>query len=171
MIRATFHPVLDPRWTGLPPLRLGAVPAGLATPDRYLLAEDDGRPLLRLDLCTHGYECHAFEEAHIWGGLLAVGFGHRVHLVRLDDRSASSIDLGSYFGHLYAGDGYLLAVSAERLFRIGANGAVAWASGPLGIDGVVVNRVANGVIEGEGDWDPPGGWRPFRLRLDSGEPC
>jgi hypothetical protein len=168
--RATFHCILDARWPGLPQRRLGTVPASLGTPDRYPLAEDYGQPLLRLDIYACGDECHAFEEAIVWGGLLAVGFGHRVHLVRLDDRSTSSINIGGYFGHLYAGEGYLLATSAERLFRVVADGAVLWSSGPVGLDGVVVNRVAGGV-EGEGEWNPPGGWRPFRLCLDSGEPC
>ena len=28
-----------------------------------------------------------------------------------------------------------------------------------------------GVVEGQGEWGPPRGWRPFRLRLGSGEPC
>jgi uncharacterized protein (TIGR02996 family) len=169
--RATFHRVLDAPWSGLPPLRLGAVPPGLGTPDRYVLVEPDAGPPLRLDLYAGPAECHAFEEALVWGGLLAVGFGHRVHLVRLEDRSACSLDLGGYFGHLYAGEGYLLAASAERLVRIRADGALLWSSGPLGLDGVVVNSVEGGVVEGEGEWDPPGGWRPFRLRLDTGERC
>ena len=60
------------------------------------------------------------------------------------------LDLGGYFGHFYAGDNYLLAASAERLFRISADGTVAWASRPLGIDGVIVNIVADGIIDAEG---------------------
>jgi len=167
----TLRHVLDPCWSGLPPLRLGPVPAGFGTPARHVMVEPDAGPPLRLDLHAHADDCHAFEEALVWNGLLAVGFGHRLHLVRLGDRSASSIGLGGYFGHFYAGDGYLLAASAERLFRIGADGAVVWASDPVGLDGVVVRLVADGVVEGEGEWDPPGGWRPFRLRLESGGPC
>ena len=126
---------------------------------------------MRIDLYADSEECHTFEEAIVWDDLLAVGFGHRVYLVRLGHRSASSINLGGYFGHLSAGDGYLLAASAERLFRIGADGVLLWSSGPVGLDGVVVNRVEDGMVEGEGEWDPPGGWRRFRLRLDTGGRC
>jgi hypothetical protein len=133
--------------------------------------EEDGRPVLRLDLPFYPDECYAFEEAVIWGGLLAVGRGHRVHLAALASREVRSIDLGSYFGSFHPLDGCLLAASAERVFRVGADGAVAWASGEVGLDGLVVVRVEDGVIEGEGEWDPPGGWRPFRLSLESGEPC
>ena len=48
------------------------------------------------------------------------------------------------------------------------NGSIVWQSTELGVDGVVVSGVADGVIEGEGEWDPPGGWRRFRILLSSG---
>jgi hypothetical protein len=38
----------------------------------------------------------------------------------------------------------------------------------MGVDGVIARNVAGGVIEGEGEWDPPGGWEPFRILLSSG---
>jgi hypothetical protein len=44
-----------------------------------------------------------------------------------------------------------------------------WESERLGIDGVVVHAVEGDVIEGDGEWDPPGGWQPFELSLASGE--
>lgn len=39
----------------------------------------------------------------------------------------------------------------------------------LGLEGVIVNSVEDGIVRGEGEWDPPGGWRPFSLRLDTGQ--
>jgi hypothetical protein len=168
MLQATFSRALDPRWALLPPLRLG--PVG-GTAYQYVLVEADGRPWLRLDLHARPGEGPAFEDALVWGGSLVVGWGHHVHLVRLADRAVSSLDLGGHFGHLYPAGGCLLVTSAERLFRVEPGGALAWVSRPVGLDGVVVVRVRGGVVEGKGEWDPPGGWRPFRLRLDSGEPC
>jgi len=41
----------------------------------------------------------------------------------------------------------------------------------LGIDGIIVASTSDGVISGEGEWDPPGGWRPFRLSLATGVPA
>lgn len=38
----------------------------------------------------------------------------------------------------------------------------------IAIDGVVVNSVEDGLILGEGDWDPPSGGKPFPVRLESG---
>ena len=55
--------------------------------------------------------------------------------------------------------------SVEHLFRVELDGSLGWRSDPLGIDGVVVNQIADGVIRGEGEWDPSGGWRPFQARL------
>jgi hypothetical protein len=45
-----------------------------------------------------------------------------------------------------------------------------WRRRDLGIDGVVVDGVTNGFIEGQGEWDPPGGWQRFRLTASTGEP-
>jgi hypothetical protein len=58
---------------------------------------------------------------------------------------------------------------ACRLISINERGEQSWASEPLGIDGVVVDEVQDGVIIGQGEWDPPSAWRPFRLSLESGE--
>jgi len=43
-----------------------------------------------------------------------------------------------------------------------------WRSDCLGIDGVMVDQVADGIIRGKGEWDPPGGWRPFQVRFATG---
>jgi hypothetical protein len=103
--------------------------------------------------------------------MLVVGWGECLYLVRLDTQAVSTIDLGYYFSHLYPADDHLLVASGERLFRIDGDGTVAWSSGDVGLDGVIVEQVKDGVVEGQGEWDPPGGWRPFRLSLGSGEPC
>jgi hypothetical protein len=172
MSRATVHRSLDPRWAHLAPLRVGAVPPGAGTPDRFVIVEgNEGTLLLRLDLHKQWGNVYGFEEALVWGDLLVVGLEDWVHVVRLDSRAVTLIDLGTYFGHFYPGDDYLLIASARQLFRLATDGTAAWVSDWLGIDGVIVHHVKDGVIEGSGEWDPPGGWRPFRLRLGSGEPC
>lgn len=171
MLRATIHRSLEPLWANLHPRLPDDVLGQAGTPDCFVVVEQDGRPALRLDLPAYPSECYAFEEALVWNDLLVVGRGHRAHLVGLGTPTVRSIDLGSYFGHLYPFDGFLLVASAQRLFRVGADGAVAWASVEVGLDGVVVGQVKDGVIEGEGEWDPPGGWRPFRISLGSGLPC
>jgi len=49
------------------------------------------------------------------------------------------------------------------------NGELLWKTGQLGIDGVLVHKVSPTRIEGSGEWDPPGGWRPFVLTPTTGE--
>jgi hypothetical protein len=151
------------------PVRLGQVPTGQGTPDRFVGIESVEGPLLRLDLYLSGDECFAFEEVRLWSGFVVVGWGHRVYLVDPRTRTVAALDLGSYFGHLYPAERCLLAASAERLFRIELDGSLLWRSDALGIDGVVVDQVADGVIRGQGEWDPPGGWRPFQVSLRSGQ--
>jgi hypothetical protein len=168
MSRVAFHSTMDPSWSAMEPVRLGAVPRGGGTPDQVVIVEADGRPLLRVDLYRSGKECFAFQEVQLWRGLVALGWGHSLYLIAPEPRNVSAIALGGYFGHLYSSSDYLLAASAEQLFRIEPGGLVVWSSAQLGIDGVIVERIAWNLIEGRGEWDPPDGWRAFRVCLESG---
>lgn len=167
--KATRHTAIDAPWTTMEPIRLGRIPSGQGTPDRYVLLDSDDGPLLRVDLYRAADECYAFESARIWQQFLVLGWGHRLYLIVFNSRAVSEISLGAYFCDLHAENDSLLVSSAERLFRISLTGAVLWKSRPLGIDGVVVKRVEAGLVHGDGEWDPPGGWRLFRVGLDSGE--
>jgi hypothetical protein len=151
------------------PLRLGAVPRGLGTADRFLTVEDETGPRLRVDLYSAVEEHHVFEEVQLWSGLILLGWGERLYLVNPESRATAVVDLGSYFGHLYRGDDYLLVGTMDRLVRVEPDGTVRWTSDALAIDGVIVEEVTHGIIHGSGEWDPPGGWQPFRLSLETGQ--
>jgi hypothetical protein len=151
------------------PVRLGQVPPGRGTPDRFVVVESDDGPLLRVDLYRPSDECFAFEEVCLWSGFVVIGWGHQLSMVDLLTRAVLSVDLASYFGHMYPVEQYLLVASAESLFRIESDGSVLWRSDALGIDGVVVDQVAEGIVRGQGEWDPPGGWRPFEVNLGTGQ--
>jgi hypothetical protein len=156
------------------PLRLGQIPSGLPTADLLVTISDDDSALLRVDLYGHSEEIFPFQDALVWYNRVFVGFGHRVYVIDLKKQSASEIYLGpllGYFGHFYASQDYLLVASGECLLRLAPDGTILWQTPNLGLDGVVVNSVEKGVIRGEGEWNPPGGWRPFALRLDSGIDC
>jgi hypothetical protein len=151
------------------PVRLGRVPTGLGTPDRFVAVESGEGPLLRVDLYQSIDECFAFEEVCLWSSFVVIGWGHRIYLVEPRTRAVWAHDLGSYFSHLHPGEHYLLVASAERLFRVEPDGSMLWRTDVLGIDGVVIDHVASGVIRGSGEWDPPGGWRPFQVSLSCGQ--
>jgi hypothetical protein len=88
---------------------------------------------------------------------------------RHDDRQLD-IGLGMYFIEIREAPDYLLAVSGSGVARIDGDGGLRWHTRHLGIDGVVIDRIEDGVIVGQGEWDPPGGWRPFRISLATGAP-
>lgn len=168
-VTATVRPCIDGRWLSLRPVdvdrggRLGAAVAAFVTIDR------DGEPFMRLDVYETGPEARVFEEAIIWSGFAVVGFGERTHLVALTERTVLTLRLNGYFGHLYPTGDRLLIADARGLVCVDRAGTVTWARDDLAIDGVLVTAVEDGIVVGEGEWDPPGDWRPFRIRLATGD--
>jgi len=44
-----------------------------------------------------------------------------------------------------------------------------WHNDQLGIDGVIIDRFGDATLFGQGEWDPPGGWRDFVLDKQTGK--
>lgn len=152
------------------PVRIGQIISELGTPELYVLVTADDQPVLRIDAYANSEEARSFRDAIEWGDFIVVGWGHRVFLIDLHSHHVIAHLLDGYFGDLYPSNDYLLVASGERLFRIAPDGSVVWKSELLGVDGVIVHEVKDGIIDGDGEWDPPGGWEPFRICLDSGYP-
>lgn len=165
----TWFDSIDRPWLEMLPARIGGISAGLGTPDKYILLSQDDRPVLRVDAYRSSEECSAFSDAVTWHDFLVIGWGHGAYLIHVGSGAVTKHSLGGYFGHIYADENYLLIASDERVCRIRRDGSLNWISDPLGIDGVLVHDVTDGVITGAGEWDPPGGWRPFRISLDDGK--
>jgi hypothetical protein len=165
--------IIDSPWTTMQHIRLGKVTSGLGTADLFVTISDDDRPLLRVDLYgDSSAETFAFQDALVWRDRVFVGYGHRVYVIDPKKPSGSKILLGSgcaYFGAFYATQDYLLVACGDSLQRLSPDGTILWRAPDLGLDGVVVTSVENGIIRGEGEWDPPGSWKGFALRLDSGD--
>lgn len=168
MLRPELRETIRPPWTTLEPVLVGEVPSGYGTPSSYVTVEQDGSPILRIDVHEREPAPHAFQDTIAWAGFIVIGFGDRVHFVSVGSRETATVSLSGYFGHLYPFQDHLLVADAQRLCCFDRSGSILWRSPELGIDGVLVNDVADGVVEGQGEWDPPGGWRPFRLLLSSG---
>ncbi len=168
-VKQDMKPALDSPWATMPPLRHGKIPAGLGIADLFVTISEDNRALLRVDLYGNSWD-FTFKDALVWYDRVFVGFGYSVYVIDPKKQSASEIYLGPYsdFRHFHACQDYLLVASGDSLLRLAPDGAILWQTPNVGLDGVVVNSVENGLIQGEGEWDPPGGWRPFALRLDSG---
>jgi len=132
----------------------------------------------RLCVCLHSVNgtTSPFRDARFWNGMLVLGWGDAFYFVTVDPLVATRHELSPYFGYIYSADdlGYaedlLLVASGERVIRLNPDGTIAWTSDVVGIDGVTIERVSDQMVAGEGEWDPPGGWKPFRLRLEDGKP-
>lgn len=161
------HAIAEP-WLSLPPVRVGSIPSGLGTPDRYVTV-DAGAVLMRVDVYGELESGACAQQALLWKDLLVIGFGNRVFVVPFDQSEVKTIDLGSYFGSFRVEGDVLLVASADHVLRLSPNGEVIWMSEELGIDGVVIDHIQDSVVYGRGEWDPPGGWKPFAVNLDSGE--
>jgi hypothetical protein len=166
----SFRRRLDERWRDAPSHALGAPAAGRAAPDVYALVQRGSAPELRLDLYAAPDQLHAYHQALEIGDLLAVGFGHEVHLVAPWPAPPRTLRLRSYFVSLHRGADALYVASGEDVTRLDADGAVRWTSPQIAVDGVRVELVTDDVVMGEADEDPPGGWRPFQLDARDGTP-
>ncbi|WP_170156631.1 hypothetical protein [Roseateles depolymerans] len=132
----------------------------------------------RVDLfASVGYSC--FQDVRGIGELVYIGYGEQVAVFSPRNGELVSHSLDGYFGQLFTAidlespelGSSVLVASASELLRFDGTGRLLWRMSELGIDGVVVHRVQDGRIFGDAEWDPPGGWKPFRLHLDSGEAC
>ena len=160
-------------WLTTPARRLGPVPATEPTPDSYVLVEKAGTPALRIDVYLKPDALYRETMALHWGDWIAVGCSDSVYLVPLTDTSVREVSLGDsgpwdYFSGFWPTDEILLAVSGRGLVRIEPDGSVRWRNDNLGLDGIDVKSVSAGAITGLGDWDPPGGWKPFEIDTDTG---
>jgi hypothetical protein len=142
-----------------------------STPDKFLIwSRDDGTvEIFELHkLAGEFYFRAACEE--LLAGVLVVGWGHQViFLVR--GRVVATTNLGSYFYSLHRTDRGVVVADAQRVRLFEQTGQQIWVSRLLAVDGVVVSSCTGGVVHGEGEWDPPGGWVPFSLSLSSGDPA
>lgn len=155
-------------WIEMDSLALGTRAHPHQSADLHVLITDGDQVVLRADIYRSKPECLAFRDAILWGDCVFVGYGESVYVIHPAQRTGRQIPLSAYFAAFYSSPDYLLVASGESLLRLAPDGSVLWTADGLGLDGVVVNSVENGIIRGHGEWDPPGGWRPFTLRLDTG---
>ena len=161
-------PALDDPWSSVTPIRLGRVPIGQPTPDLFALVARDDVPEQRIDLYRTD-EYYFRDQAFVWHEWVALGFGERVYLVALRNAKVLTIPLPEYFQDFHPTNEFLIVLSGSGLTRIEPNGTVAWQTDSLAMDGTSVDRIVDGVIHGSGEWDPPGGWRRFAVRLHDGQ--
>ena len=169
---------VEAAWASLPPVAIGEVRDGPA--DGHVLVSRAGAPVLRIDVYFRASDYEPKTAAEIWEAFVVVGYSAELTLVgladrsrrthRFNDRTSRPDSLFDYFCRLTPGPGWLLATSGTAILCLAPGGDLAWRRDGIGLDGVLVHDVDGGVITGDAEWDPPGGWRPFSLSLSTGEP-
>jgi hypothetical protein len=134
----------------------------------YLFLHIDNKSLLfEIQYKIH---CSPFKEVWISGSTLAVGHEEYCYLYDLKSmKHIVTIAMDSYFGHLYVYGRIFYITDACKLIAVDELGEILWKSEELGIDGVVIKKIEDSKIYGEGEWDPPGGWVNFILDLKTGK--
>ncbi len=167
MTSARFAEWLETEWLHVPVVAAGHGDQHSGrTPDAYVLVEASSR--LRIDVYLRDRGTGGFRDVVVWRDYVAVGLGDSAFLVSRVDRTYTSILFDDYFGSFTAMDDYLLVASGSRLTRFDPDGRPLWTADDLGVDGVLVHAAGPTTIAGQGQWDPPDGWRPFTLDARSG---
>jgi len=159
-----FRNRIDHPWLSLPPIRVGKIPSGLGEPHRYITIKTPEK-LVRVD----GESGFPYEEAILLPDFAIMAIGHCIFFVNLVTRDVRTVEADRYFCDLRLEGDALLAASASQLFKLSHDGNIIWESKTLGVDGMKIDDIVDGVIHGEYCWEPPEDWRPFAISLDSGE--
>jgi hypothetical protein len=170
MLQVHLIDFLDVTQLDLPHLNVGLTNRKYPFVIASVLVENQGQAVMTIAVCGNPDGYFFRETALLWKAHVVVGAGHQVMLVNLTDHTSTTTELGCYFGYLYPENELLLVASASHLHCFRDDGKLRWTSKDLGIDGVVVDKITDGIVYGQGEWDPPGGWEPFTLNLETGEP-
>ena len=152
------------------PIRVGNVPPGDATPQCYVLVEEPGdtsganRRLretgTRRGVCVRGGDrLGRLGCDRVWR---AGTSGEAPRRPKIDPRIGKLLRSLVSTGILPVGRVVRTPIWLQPDARL------AWTSDIVRIDGVVVEGIIGDLIEGEGEWDPPGDWRRFFVDLQSG---
>lgn len=149
--------------------------------DRQLLISKDAEPLLILQLYIREDErgyliSSAFSEFLLNESHVAIICGDYFYVFEIETHSFSSYPLNDYVGHIYPVpdihsdrlDDRVMVATYCHVFLIDIPTGILWKSDQCAIDGVVITSIENDIVHGIGEWDPPGGWRPFKLDLKTG---
>lgn len=162
-------------WSKTPATQIGTVPSRIPTPRYYVLVRKEGRPFRRFEIHLADEELDLSVGSLWWNGWFVIAFGSRVVLVPEAEAETRELSLGEadadalgYFIDFRHSPHWLLVIFGRGLARIDRNGALRWKNNGLGLDGIEVEAISETVIQGRGEWDPPDGWKPFEVSLESG---
>lgn len=149
--------------------------------DRRLLISKDVEPILILQLYVRADEdgwliSSAFHDFLLNESLVTIICGDHFHVFEMATHSFRSHPLGDCVGHIYSVPDIhsdrlhnrVLVTTYGHVFLMDIVVGILWKSRQCAIDGVIITSIENDIVLGLGEWDPPGGWEPFKLDLKTG---
>jgi hypothetical protein len=128
----------------------------------------DFKPVLNLKLESECSPC--FKQAEVIGTDVLIGYGNQFVIYDLEEKKQKNVlTLQGYFSEFTHTQDAIYLATDSNIICLDWAGRIRWVSPELGIDGVRIASVGNGVLKGEGEWDPPGGWKSFRLDQRTGQ--
>lgn len=111
-----------------------------------------------------------FKQCEAVNNLIVIGYGNRFVIYDLennDKRFETSFD--GYFSSFKIDREDIFVASECDLLKIKNTGKIEWTAKSIGIDGIVISEITEDEIKGEGEHDPPGGWKPFVIDRKTGK--
>jgi hypothetical protein len=172
MASARFSKSIDAGWESARRLKAGLWLTPDRTPDVHVLVDAAGGRVV-IEVFGPALQSFTFSAVELWHGLVVIGYGSALHVVRPSDGWSLYVAIPGYFSSLHMGDArtdVCLVATDCGIIRLSPQGQILWQREDLAADGVIVDDVENGVIEASGQWDPPDAeWMEYRLCLATGE--
>lgn len=111
-----------------------------------------------------------FSGALLVDDLLAIGYENFFCLFDIASNEVVLwLEMEWYFGYLYYNNDTFYVADASKILSIMRDGTIIWQSDVVGFDGVVIDKFTDDNIYGQGEYDPPGGWKDFILDIKTGK--
>ena len=167
--------ILKGDWLRVDNIALGATSLKFRTADLYVFVKKDNISYLRIDIYIDSkIEICFTEKAIIWNNWVVIGCGSHVYFVSLGNRLVRTYFLENYFAYFYPqllgfSSDNLLITSAEKLYLFDNKGNLQWSVGDLGLDGVIIENIKDGMVFGKGLIAPLDSWKAFHICLHTGK--
>ncbi len=111
-----------------------------------------------------------FKQSEVVNGIVLIGYGNRFSIFDLKKKEIkANLSFNGYFGSFKVDYGEIFVATDSELINLNFQGMEKWKADNLGIDGVVISKITETEIIGNGEWDPPGGWESFTLDRKTGK--
>lgn len=135
----------------------------------YITVRNTDETVVYVFSISYNVHCSPFKQAILKNGLLFVGWEDRFYIFNIaENRNLFDQQLMGYFGNFQIDHDLVFICDCQGIICTDVNGRIIWENKCLAIDGVLINEITMNTILGEGECDPPGGWRNFVLDKSSG---